>query len=192
MEWNAWSEGNPPEHITVLPFTRGISGPMDYTPGIFDLKYDQYKKDEFVKSTLANQLAHYVVLYSPFQMAADLIENYKNQPAFEFIKDVPTNWDSTIALKAVIGDYVIIARQKDDTWYVGAVSDENAREVKIKLDFLNPGNYLMKSYSDGKDAHYINNPYSINIKEEKISANQEYQINLAPGGGFACEIKKAN
>ena len=112
MEWNAWSVGNPPEHITVLPFTRGISGPMDYTPGIFDLKYDQYKKDEFVKSTLANQLAHYIVLYSPLQMAADLIENYKDQPAFEFIKSVPTDWDTTIALKAVIGDYIVIAYRK--------------------------------------------------------------------------------
>lgn len=192
MEWNAWSVGNPPEHVTVLPFTRGISGPIDYTPGIFDLKYDQYKKDEFVKSTLANQLALYVVLYSPFQMAADLIENYKDNPAFEFIKNVPTDWDTTIALKAVIGDYVVIAREKNDAWYIGAVSDENGREVKIKFDFLDPGNYLMKSYSDGKDAHYINNPYPVIIKEEKISANQEYLIHLAPGGGFACKIEKVN
>ncbi|PKL88429.1 MAG: alpha-glucosidase [Ignavibacteriae bacterium HGW-Ignavibacteriae-2] len=191
-EWNAWSIGNPPEHVTILPFTRGLSGPMDYTPGIFDLKYDQYKIDEFVKSTLANQLALYVVLYSPLQMAADLIENYKDNPAFEFIKCVPTDWDTTIALKAVIGDYVVIAREKDNAWYVGAVSDENEREVKVKFDFLEPGNYLMKSYSDGKDAHYINNPYSINIAEEKISNNQEYTIHLAPGGGFACKIEKIN
>ena len=192
MEWNAWSVGNPPEHITVLPFTRGISGPMDYTPGIFDLKYDQYKKDEFVKSTLANQLAHYIVLYSPLQMAADLIENYKDQPAFEFIKSVPTDWDTTIALKAVIGDYIVIAREKNNEWYIGAISDENEREIEIKLDFLKPGIYLMNSFSDGKGAHYISNPYPINIKEEKISANQEYLIHLAAGGGFACTIKKAN
>ncbi|MCK9281299.1 MAG: glycoside hydrolase family 97 protein [Melioribacteraceae bacterium] len=190
MEWNAWSKGNPPEHITVLPFTRGLSGPMDYTPGIFDLKYDQYKKDEFVKSTLANQLAHYVVLYSPFQMAADLIENYKDQPAFEFIKNVPTDWDTTLALKAVIGDYVIIAREKNDVWYIGAVTDENERDIIIKLDFLENGNYLMKSFSDGNNAHYITNPYPINIKEEIISEKTEYKIHLAPGGGFACEIRK--
>ncbi|KUO62993.1 hypothetical protein APF79_14525 [bacterium BRH_c32] len=190
MEWNAWSSGNTPEHVTVLPFTRCISGPLDYTPGIFDLKYDLYKQDEFVKSTLANQLALYVVLYSPFQMAADLIENYKEKPAFDFIKSVPTNWDTTIALKAEIGDYIVIAREKDNYWYIGAVSDEERRELKIKLDFLKPGEYLMKSYSDGEDADYINNPYSLNIKEEKISSNQEYIIRLASGGGFACKIER--
>jgi len=190
MEWNAWSIGNTPEHTTILPFMRNLAGPIDYTPGIFDLKFDKFKKDEYVKTTLAKQLALYITIYSPFQMAADLIENYEANPAFQFIRDVPVDWDTTVVLNAAIGDYLTIARCNNNNWYIGSITDENSRELKISFDFLEPGIYKMKSYSDGKDADYITDPYSITIKEDKVMRDQNYLIQLAPGGGFAAELIK--
>ncbi len=137
MEYNAWSAGNPPEHTTILPFTRILAGPMDYTPGIFDINCENFKKirekfdpknaEKHVHTTLAKQLALYVVLFSPMQMAADMIENYKDQPAFEFIEKVPVTWDETKVLNAKIGDYVTIARRSGDNWYIGGITDENQR-----------------------------------------------------------------
>jgi alpha-glucosidase len=190
MEWNAWSIGNTPEHTTILPFTRNLAGPIDYTPGIFDLKFDQFKKNEYVKTTLTKQLALYITIYSPFQMAADLIENYDGNPAFDFIKNVLVDWDTTVVLNAAIGEYLTIARSKNNKWYIGSITDENPRELNISFDFLEPGVYLMKSYNDGKDADYILNPNSIKISEDKITPNQNYIIQLAPGGGFAAELLK--
>ncbi|MCJ7703654.1 MAG: glycoside hydrolase family 97 protein, partial [Anaerolineales bacterium] len=118
MEYNAWSEGNPPEHTTILPFTRMLAGPLDYTPGIFDVMFNEYKPNNRVHTTLAKQLALYVTLYSPLQMAADLPENYEGNPAFEFVERVPCTWDETRVLDAAIGDYVVIARRSGDEWFL--------------------------------------------------------------------------
>ncbi|MCD4735249.1 MAG: glycoside hydrolase family 97 protein [Bacteroidales bacterium] len=201
MEWNAWSDGNPPEHTTILPFTRMLGGPLDYTPGIFDIKCERYaaerkKWDENhsditrVYTTIAKQLALYVVLYSPMQMAADLIENYEENPAFEFIKKVPVSWDETRVINAEIGNFITIARKNGNIWYLGAITDENSRDQIIEFDFLEPGEvYDMEIYEDGKDADWKENPGIINIRTIKISHDKKLQIRLAKGGGFAAIIK---
>ena len=139
-EFNAWSSGNPPDHETILPFTRLMGGPMDYTPGIFKIKmnfYDTAKKEQ-VHTTLAKQLALYVTMYSPLQMAADLPENYERHlDAFQFIKDVAVDWDDTKIIEAEPGDYISIARKaknKDD-WFIGAITDENSRTSILPLNF---------------------------------------------------------
>ena len=196
MEYNAWSEGNPPEHTTILPFTRGLAGPTDYTPGIFDLHFDEYREDERVHSTLANQLALYVVIYSPHQMAADLPENYKTNgdfhPAFQFIRDVAVDWDKTIVPEAEIGDYAVVARKAkgEDRWFVGAVTDENEREISLELDFLEEGTtYRAIIYKDGEDAHWESNPYSYEIDEISVSSKSTIDLYLAAGGGTAIHLE---
>ena len=141
-EFNAWSAGNPPEHETILPFTRLMGGPMDYTPGIFQIKmdyYDKNRKEAQVHSTIAKQLALYVTMYSPLQMAADLPENYERFPdAFQFIKDVPVDWEETKILDAEPGDYIVIARKERDgkNWFIGAITDEEERSFNLNLIFL--------------------------------------------------------
>jgi alpha-glucosidase len=193
MEWNAWSDGNPPEHTTILPFTRYLAGPVDYTPGIFDIKFDDYKLKENVYSTVANQLALYVVLYSPMQMAADLIENYENKPAFEFIERVPVDWDKTEVLNAKIGDFVTIARKKGDNWYLGSITDENKRNLSIKLNFLDEGReYEAKIFADGKNADYEENPTEVSITTMKVDYNTELNLELARGGGQAVIFTQVN
>lgn len=186
MEWNAWSDGNPPEHTTIIPFTRGLAGPIDYTPGIFDLTFDKYKAKERVQSTLANQLALYVVIYSPMQMAADLPENYENHPAFEFIQKVPVDWDESIVLNGEIGDYVTVARKNGNDWYLGSITDENSRSIKLELKFLDADkNYSAKIFEDGTNADYLDNPASINIKTMNVTSADFLELNLAAGGGSA-------
>ena len=204
MEFNAWSMGNPPEHTTIVPFTRMLAGPVDYTPGIFDLdtkntrekQVEPWKlKSDFdhpkVHTTLAKQLAYYVVLYSPVQMAADLPENYKQHPeAFSFIGQVPVNWQKSIVVNGVIGDYVTIARKNGNTWYVGSITDENARDLELPLSFLNTGkNYKATMYADGKDAHYDDNPTAYRITTEQVVSTDTLKLSLAPGGGQAIVIK---
>src|SRR6185503_13266114 len=168
-EFNAWSAGNPPEHETILPFTRLMGGPMDYTPGIFQIKLDYYQpgKKEQVHTTLAKQLALYVTMYSPLQMAADLPENYERFPdAFRFIEDVAVDWDDTRILEAEPGDYITIARKAKgkEEWFVGGITDENPRTANIDFSFLNSKDYYVATiYEDGKDAHYITNPQSYHI-----------------------------
>ncbi len=200
MEYNAWSDGNPPEHTTILPFTRILAGPMDYTPGIFDIKCENYKKirekyapdnaDKHVHTTLAKQLALYVVLFSPMQMAADMIENYKDQPAFEFIEKVPVSWDETKVLNAKIGDYVTIARKNGENWYIGGITDENARKLSLHFDFLNPDKkYTIKIFEDGENADYETNPLPIKIYSKEIANTDELELSLARGGGFAAIIE---
>src|SRR6185436_4663781 len=140
-EYNAWSEGNPPEHETILPFTRLMGGPMDYTPGVFQIKLDVYTpaKKEQVHTTLAKQLALYVTMYSPLQMAADLPENYERHlDAFKFIEDVAVDWDDTWILEAEPGDYITIARKAKGTgnWFVGGITDEHSRISSFSCDFL--------------------------------------------------------
>ncbi|MEO1655665.1 MAG: glycoside hydrolase family 97 catalytic domain-containing protein, partial [Bacteroidota bacterium] len=195
QEFNAWSvDLNPPEHLAIVPFTRMLAGPIDFTPGIFDIKFDKYKEREHVSTTLAKQLSLYVVLYSPIQMAADLPENYEDQPAFQFIRDVALNWDQSKVLNAEIGDYVTIARKARDSeeWFLGSLTDENPRELEVALDFLEAGkDYVAEMYVDAEDAHEDTNPTAIDIKQYKINASQTLKLKLAPGGGAAIRFRPA-
>jgi hypothetical protein len=190
-EFNAWSVGNPPAHETILPFTRFLGGPMDYTPGIFEIKMSHYDatKREQVHTTLAKQLALYVTIYSPLQMAADLPENYERySDAFQFIKDVEVDWDETEILEAEPGDFVTIARKTKgkESWFLGAITDENPRKTEIALDFLTPGKkYKATIYQDGKDAHWEKNPKAYSIKTIEVTSKSKLKLNLAAGGGTA-------
>ncbi len=197
-EFNAWSNGNPPMHETILPFTRQLGGPMDYTPGIFEIKmsiYDPTKKEQ-VHTTLAKQLALYVTMYSPLQMAADLPENYEKYPdAFQFIKDVAVDWQESKYLEAEPGDYLTVARKdkKSENWFVGAITDENARKSKISLDFLTPGQkYKATIYQDSKTADWKENPISYEIKTQTVTYKDFIQLNLAKGGGTAISFVPLN
>jgi len=195
-EFNAWSQGNPPEHETILPFTRLMGGPMDYTPGIFQIQLDAYapqNKGKQVHTTLAKQLALYVTMYSPLQMAADLPETYERfSDAFQFIRDVPVDWDDTRVLAAEPGDYVTIARQAKgrDAWFVGSITDENARQQPVKLDFLTPGRrYQATLYADGPDADWQKNPMSYRISRQVVTSRSVLNLRLAPGGGAAVSLE---
>lgn len=197
-EFNAWSNGNPPMHETILPFTRLLGGPMDYTPGIFEIKMSAYdpKKTEQVHTTLAKQLALYLTMYSPLQMAADLPENYEKYPdAFQFIKDVAVDWQDSKYLEAEPGDYLTVARKEKngERWFLGAITDENARQTVIKLDFLSPNKkYQAVIYQDGKDADWKNNPKSYAIKTIEVTSKSKIKLNLAKGGGAAISFKPIN
>lgn len=197
-EFNAWSSGNDPKHETILPFTRLLGGAMDYTPGIFEIKMDIYDstKTEQVHTTLAKQLALYVTMYSPLQMAADLPENYERYlDAFQFIKDVPADWQESIYLEAEPGDYLTVVRKDKNTerWFLGAITDENARKTEIKLGFLSPNKkYKAIIYQDGKDADWKTNPKSYSIKEQTVTSKTKLKLNLAPGGGTAISIVPVN
>ena len=194
-EFNAWSVGNPPMHETILPFTRLLGGPMDYTQGIFEIKMSYYDKNktEQVHTTLAKQLALYVTMYSPLQMAADLLENYEKYPdAFQFIKDVETDWDESNYLEAEPGDYVTVARKTKgkETWFLGAITDENARTSEIKLDFLTKGmKYKAIIYQDAKNADWKTNPIAYNIKTVVVTSKSKIKLKLAPGGGTAISFE---
>jgi hypothetical protein len=197
-EFNAWSTGNPPMHETILPFTRLLGGPMDYTPGIFEIKMSYYDKSktEQVHTTLAKQLALYVTMYSPLQMAADLPENYEKYPdAFQFIKDVAVDWDESKYLEAEPGDYLTVARKTKgkETWFLGAITDENARKSEIKLDFLSKGKkYKAIIYEDAKDADWKNNPIAYKIRTIEVTSKSKIKLNLAPGGGTAISFETIN
>lgn len=194
-EFNAWSIGNPPMHETILPFTRLLGGPMDYTPGIFEIKMSHYDKSktEQVHTTLAKQLALYVTMYSPLQMAADLPENYeKYMDAFQFIKDVALDWEKSIYLEAEPGDYLTVVRKAKDaeSWFLGAITDENARESEIKLDFLTKGQkYKATIYADAEDADWKSNPIAYKIKSQVVTSKSKIKLNLAPGGGTAISFE---
>ncbi|GAA4903955.1 glycoside hydrolase family 97 protein [Mucilaginibacter defluvii] len=187
--------GNNPDHTTILPFTRLISGPMDYTPGIFQTKISAYNPDNnsFVHTTLAKQLALYVTMYSPLQMAADLPETYnKFYDAFQFIKDVAVDWDDSYVLEAEPGDYITIARKAKgkNEWFVGSVTDENARTAVVKFDYLPKGKtYEATIYADGKNASYDKNPQSYTIRKIKVTSKTVLKQAVAPGGGFAISVK---
>ena len=197
-EFNAWSVGNPPMHETILPFTRLLGGPMDYTPGIFEIKMSYYDKTktEQVHTTLAKQLALYVTMYSPLQMAADLPENYERYAdAFQFIKDVAVDWQDSKYLEAEPGDYLTVARKEKngERWFLGAITDENARKTEIKLDFLTPNKkYQAIIYQDGTDADWKNNPKSYAIKTIEVTSKSKIKLNLANGGGTAISFKPIN
>jgi hypothetical protein len=192
-EYNAFSNGNAPEHETILPFTRLIGGPMDYTPGIFKLKgYASNDPARQVHSTLAKQLALYVTLYSPLQMAADYPENYEaHMDAFQFIKDVPTDWDDTKVIEAEPGDYITIARKgkNSSAWYLGAITDENARKATISLSFLDKDKkYRATIYADGEGADWKEHPELYKITKTEVTSGSVLKLKLASGGGAAIEI----
>jgi hypothetical protein len=187
-------EGNHPNHTTILPFTRLIGGPMDYTPGIFQTRISAFnpKNINFVHTTLARQLALYVVMYSPLQMAADFPENYnKHLDAFKFIEDVPVDWDDTHVLEAEPGDYLTIARKAKgkSSWFIGSACDENGRTSEISLSFLDPDKtYAATIYADAKDAHYEKNPQAYTINKVHVTNKSRITQYCAPGGGYAVSV----
>lgn len=186
--------GSKPNHVTVLPFTRLIGGPMDYTPGIFEMDISKLNpnNNSHVNSTIANQLALYVTMYSPLQMAADLPENYNRfLDAFQFIKDVGIDWDKSLYLEAEPGNYITIARKEKNTgnWFVGNVNGKTNRESKISLDFLDKGKkYIATIYADAKDANYKTNPQAYTIKKMKVTSKSKLSLNSVEGGGYAISI----
>ena len=194
-EFNAWSNGNPPDHETILPFTRLLGGPMDYTPGIFEIKMNAYDstKTEQVHTTLAKQLALYVTMYSPLQMAADLPENYqKHLDAFQFIVDVPLDWQNSIYLEAEPGEYLTVVRKDKHTerWFLGAITNKDPRKTSISLDFLTAGKkYKATLYLDGKDADWKDNPKSYQIITKEVTSKSDLKLKLAPGGGAAISFE---
>jgi alpha-glucosidase len=200
QEYNAWGGdgGNPPEHETILFFTRLLGGPMDFTPGIFDLlikgdtSHTRQPYEPRVRTTLAKQLALYVVIYSPMQMAADLPEHYEGQPAFQFIRDVAVDWDTTRVIDGRIGDYVVVARRErgGQSWFVGAITDEEGRTLDVPLSFLTPGRrYVAEIYADGPKANWLDNPLPVTISRRAVTSATRLRVLLAPGGGQAIRIR---
>ncbi|NHB67250.1 glycoside hydrolase family 97 protein [Perlabentimonas gracilis] len=194
QEFNAWATdgGNPPNHLPTVAFTRMLAGPIDFTPGIFNIKMEPYRNDNQVNTTLAQQLALYVVIYSPLQMAADLPQYYEGHPAFQFIRDVGVDWEQSIVLNGEVGQFVTIARQERDTerWFVGSITNEESRNIIIKTDFLTPNvKYNATIYADGENAHWDLNPTSFKIEQVVIDSNSEIKLSLACGGGAAISIE---
>jgi alpha-glucosidase len=192
QEWNAWSRdgGNPPYHVCILPFTRGLAGTMDFTPGIFNFN-NKAIPTTHPQTTLAKQLAEYILLYTPWQMAADEIENYEGHPAFTFIENVPTNFERTVVVNAKIGHYLTIARKDRDSenWYVGSATDEQPRDLTLPLDFLDTGKtYVANIYTDGPGADYRTNPYPIVFTQQKVKQGSVLHLHLAPSGGAVLSI----
>ena len=195
QEWNAWNAGggNPPDHRVTLPFTRGLAGPMDFTPVIFRFENTAMPQTR-VNTTLAKQLALFVILYSPLQMAADDIANYEANPGpFGFIRDCPVDWDRTVYPEAEIGEYVTVARKRKggDDWYVGSATGDKARTAHISLSFLDPGcRYRAVIYKDGCDADWETNPYSVEIAQRDVTSESVLDIPQARSGGTAIKIFK--
>lgn len=194
QEYDAWSEdgGNPPSHTAIIPFTRMLTGPMDFTPGAFELTLPTRPNNQ-VNTTLAKQLALYVVIYSPVQMASDLPEHYEQKlDAFQFIKDVAVDWETTKPLAGEIGEFVTIARKErgGHNWFVGSLTNEKPRTVEIDLSFLDENKkYIATIYRDGADAHYATNPASYEIERKTVTRQNVLTINLAAGGGAAISLK---
>ena len=189
-EYEAWSDGNPPEHTTIIPFTRGLAGPIDYTPGIFATTFPKYREGRRVHTTVAKQLALYVIIYSPLQMAADLPENYEGQPGFQFIRDVPVTWDETRVITADIGRHVIVARRKGQDWFVGLIIADSSATFDLPLQFLQPDRpYEMTLYADGKDADWESNPTSLEISTRTVQSRDRVNLRLARGGGAAIRFR---
>jgi alpha-glucosidase len=194
QEWNAWSAdgGSPCSHVTILPFTRVMAGPVDYTPGVFSFE-NPVMPGTRVHSTLMNQLGLMVCIYSPLQMACDLPENYMKHPdAFRFIEQVPCDWERSMLIDGQIGEFCIFARQQrgGEDWYIGGVNGDEAREVEIPLTMLGEGKYKATIYRDGKKADWQTNPYDYKIETRTVRAGQTLKIRMASGGGFAIRITK--
>lgn len=196
QEFNAWAPdgGNPPEHLPIVAFTRMLAGPIDFTPGVFDITLPAKEKNQ-INTTLAQQLALYVVIYSPIQMACDLPESYENQPAFQFIRDVGVDWEQTEVLDGEVGDYVVIAREEKRTgnWFIGGITDENKRSFTVNFGFLEDNKeYIATIYRDKDDSHYKSNPTSIAIEQIEVSKETSKEIVMKEGGGFAISLKPKN
>jgi alpha-glucosidase len=196
QEFNAWSVegGNPPDHLPTVAFTRMLAGPIDFTPGIFNMKLAPYKEESQINTTLAHQLALYVVIYSPVQMAADLPEYYEDHPAFEFIREVGVDWEQSKVLNGEVGDYVTIARQErgTDRWFLGSITDEQERSLEASLDFLPAGsNFKATIYRDGEGAHWDENPSAFLIESFLVDQSTTLKLYLAPGGGTAVTLEPA-
>lgn len=193
QEWNAWSVdgGNPCEHVTVLPFTRIMAGPVDFTPGVFHFENPVIPTTR-VHSTLMNQLGLFVCFYSPLQMACDLPEHYmEHADAFRFIEQVPCDWERSLLVDGKIGDYCIFARQGrgTDDWYIGGITDEQPREAVVPLSMLETERtYALTLYRDGDNADWQNNPYDYRIEHLTVTCNDTLRIRMAPGGGFAMTL----
>lgn len=193
QEYNAWSEGNPPSHTATIPFTRMLSGPMDFTPGIFDVGISQGYPGRDVHTTLAKQLSLYVVLYSPIQMLADLPENYVDHPAFKFLQDVPVDWYDTQVLNAEIGEYITTVRKDrySDDWYLGSLTNEDPRSFEVSLSFLDEGaEYTAEIYADADGITWQNKADQVTISKKTVTAMDTLSLKLAPGGGAAVRFSK--
>jgi len=189
QEYDAWSAdgGNTPEHTTIMPFTRMLAGPFDFTPGTFDFSY-KTPSGAKVQTTLAKQLALYVVIFSPLQMASDEPKNYEGKPEFQFIKDVPCTWADTKVLDSKIGEYVTVARKdwNSNDWYLGAITNSDARKINLPLSFLEPGKtYKAEMYADGAGANYKTNPYPVIISSKEVNSKTVLALDMAAGGGTA-------
>lgn len=195
MEWNAWSAGNSADYLCILPFTRLLSGPMDYTPGIFDINYKRAKADPgriewngpngdcCIKTTKARQIANWVLIYSPLQMAADQIENYEGEPGFQFFRDFDADCDWSSALQGKIGEYIVIARRAGEKYFLGAGTNSSARSLKVPLSFLKGGVvYVATVYGDDVSA---NDPEKLQITTREVTSGDVMEIRMAPTGGQA-------
>jgi alpha-glucosidase len=192
QEYDAWSAdgGNTPEHTTIMPFTRLLAGPMDFTPGTFDFSY-KTPQGAKVQTTLAKQLALYVIMFSPLQMASDLPENYEGKPEFEFVKEVPCIWSETKVPDAKIGEYVVMTRKdwNSQNWFAGAITNKDARKINLPLDFLEAGKtYKAEIYADGAGADYKTNPYPVLHSSKEVNSKTVLELNLASGGGTAIKF----
>ena len=198
MEYNGWGPGNPPSHTVILPYTRLLGGPVDYTPGVFDIKYHAVQgkpqlrtwgrpSSEFCEhTTLAKQLANWVVLYSPMQMACDLLENYEGHPAFQFFRDFNADCDASEALQGEVGEWIALVRRAGDNYFLGATTDETGRTFDQPLTFLKPGvRYTATIYGDAPDAHWDTNPTAYEITSRTVTCDDVLTLRLAPGGGAA-------
>lgn len=198
QEYNAWSPdgGNPPSHDVNLVFTRFLSGPFDFTPGVLQVTYPQYRKSNRVNTTAAKQLAMYVTFYSPLQMAADLPANYeKYRDLFQFILDVPADWEESRMLNGALGEFVTIARKQrgGDDWYLGSITDDQKRDFDVSLKFLDPGKkYIAEIYRDADDADWNTNPLAYKIEKRLVTSGSTLSLQLAPGGGEAIRLKAAS
>ena len=193
QEYNAWDRrgGNPPSHTVTLPFTRGLAGPTDFTPAIFN--FSEIVPGTYPHSTLAKQLGEFVVIYSPLQMAADAIENYEGQPALSFIESCPTTWSQTLVPNGEIGKYITVVRKErgGDRWFIGSITNEEARNLDVALDFLDEGAaYRAIIYEDGPEADYERNPYEMTIRQIKVAKGDVLHLRLARSGGAAIRIEK--
>ncbi len=188
-EYEAWSEGNPPEHTTILPFTRMLAGPMDYTPGVFYVTLEGIRDKNRVHTTLVKQLALMVILNSPLQMVADLPEHIRNHPALQFVRDLNIDWDESHVIAGEIGDYVITSRRADEAWFLAAITDEEPRELEVSLAFLEENiQYRAEIYRDGNNAHWEENPHDYAIEFQEVNSTSQLKLPLAAGGGIAIRL----
>jgi len=193
QEYNAWSEGNPPNHEAILPFTRMLAGPMDFTPGVIDVLETKGFNNRRVHTTAAKQLALYVVLYSPIQMLADLPENYEGQPELQFLKDVPTDWEDTKVLNGAIGEYITTVRKDRNSadWFLGSLTNEKARALEIDFSFLEKGaSYEAQVYADAPGTDETHNPAEVAVTKKTVTAKDKMTLNLPASGGYAIRFKK--